>query len=149
MSNKKVIKAVICKPYEEAREIEVENDYKSLSNIIGGEVAVLDLIMFKVVIVYDDEGKLKSTPLNRAIYQVDELTDFKTKKKHQLIDIIANTFIVCGTDGENLISLSDKQIEQYINLFRFPEVFRLKEDGVEVIRIKDSEVVYSPWEDTK
>lgn len=137
MKNTEKIKVVICEPFIEAKEIEVDSDYVSLSNLIGKYVSTFDLITNKVVIVYDDEGKLNGSQFNRAIFQEDKLTDFKTKKKHQLIDLIYNSFIICGTDGENLISLTDEQIEQYKNLYKYSEILNMNDEKIMVTKIKD------------
>lgn len=64
---------------------------------------------------------MQATP-SRAIFQEDELTDFKTKRNHQFIDFIAGSFIICGLneDGE-LVSLPEEQLSQYLKLYLYPE----------------------------
>lgn len=147
----KIIKGVMCEPYKLAREIEVNADYNSLCKEIGGNVAVFELISDKVVILYDDEGKMNGSDLCRAIYQEDKLTDFKPTPKHRLIDIIANKFIVCGMNEGDFVSLTDKQIKQYMNLYKYPEVFDPDELGVNIMRIKDGTFDFRRvlWRDMK
>ena len=151
MKNTKKIKAVICEPFKKAKAIEVNADFDSLTEIIGDYVSTFDLITDKVMIVYDDEGKMNGSPFCRAIFQEDKLTDFKTKHKHQLIDLMYNTFMICGTDGENLISLTDKQIEQYRNLYMYSEILCMNEEEITVTKLKDFsiEVFDIDWNDVK
>lgn len=151
MKNNKIIKAVICEPFKKAKTIEVNADFDSLTEIIGDYVSTFDLVTDKVMIVYDDEGKINGSPFCRAIFQEDKLTDFKTKHKHQLIELMYNTFIICGTDGENLISLTDKQIEQYRNLYMYSEILCMNNEGITITKLKNSgaEVFNIGWNDIK
>lgn len=150
MANK--IKAVFCEPNKMAKVVETSTDYANLRGLIGCDIATtMELITNKVVIVYNDEGKLDGSEPNRAIFQEDILTDFKTKKKHQFIDFIAGSFIICGLneDGE-LISLSEKQLSQYLKLYLYPEAISFVETGIFILRYKEKsfDLITVPWEDT-
>ena len=57
--------------------------------------------------ICNDEGKLLSLPLNRA------LEDY---------DMIAGTFFICGVKGDAFVSLSDLLMIKYQKKFRYPEL---------------------------
>lgn len=145
------IKVVYCKPNERAQIIETSNDYASLCDLLGYDISTtMELITNKIVIVYNDEGKLDGSKPNRAIFQEDKLTDFKTKHKHQFIDFIAGSFIICGLneDGE-LISLSEKQLSQYLKLFLYPEEISMVETGILIVRFREKilDLIPVSWAD--
>lgn len=147
------IKVVYCKPNERAQIIETANDYASLCNLLGCDISTtMDLITDKIVILYNDECKFDGSKPNRAIFQEDKLTDFKTKRKHQFIDFIAGNFIICGLneDGE-LISLSEKQLSQYLKLFLYPEEISMVETGILIVRFREKilDLIPVSWADVE
>lgn len=66
-----------------------------------------------MVIICDEEGKIKGLPLNRAIRGEDG----------EIKDIMAGTFLICGDGEEDFESLSDELMEKYNAKFERPEEF--------------------------
>lgn len=147
-----MIKVVYCKPNEKARIIETATDYDCLCNLLSCETAeTMELLTDKVVILCNGEGKLYGATPSRAIFQEDKLTDFRTKRKHQFIDYIAGSFIICGLNEEGeLISLSEKQLSQYLKLYLYPENISVSDKGLLIFRFKEGtfDLISVPWADT-
>ena len=51
----------------------------------------------------------------------------------QMIDIIAGPCFICDCSGEDFGSLTDEQIERYMEQFKYPEHFFRTEDGIKAI----------------
>ena len=66
-----------------------------------------------IAIVCDDEGKLKRSKPNRAIYNSDGKVE----------DIICGKFFVCDCSTQNFRSLSDDMMQKYKKQFLLPERF--------------------------
>lgn len=148
-----MINVVYCKPNEKAKIIETATDYESLCDLLDCEaVETMELVTDKVVVLHNGEGKLCGANPSRAVFQEDKLTDFKTKRKHQFIDYIAGSFIICGLneDGE-LVSLSEKQLSQYLELYLYPEEISFLDEGILILRYKEKtfDLITVPWSDTQ
>ena len=63
----------------------------------------------------NDEGKILGMPLNRALYDL----------RDEIYDIIAGDFFICRApaDSDTFTSLTDEQIDNYMERFRYPEEF--------------------------
>lgn len=81
--------------------------------------------------ICNDEGKNMGLPLNRVL---------------ENYDIIAGAFFVCGIQGENFSSLTEKQMQKYQQMFLSPEKFIQTPEGLLCIRINP---VVSPKPKTK
>ena len=99
MNNK--IRILIVEPNKEPRQAKVEHTLQNLQNIVGGLVEFVEL-EHNVDLICNEEGKLRSLELNRAITN----------------DIIAGTFFIAGQHKGETISLSRKQIRKYKKRFR-------------------------------
>ena len=75
--------------------------------IVGGQIQALYPWEDPVALICNDEGKLLSLPLNRA------LEDY---------DMIAGNFFICGIEGDAFVSLSDPLMIKYQKKFRYPEL---------------------------
>lgn len=147
-----MIKVIYCKPNERAEIIETSTDYGCLCNLLGcEELETMELLIGRVIILCNGEGKLCRATPSRAIFQEDELTDFKTKRNHQFIDFIAGSFIICGLneDGE-LVSLPEEQLSQYLKLYLYPEKISALDTGLLIFRLKEDtfDLITVPWADT-
>ena len=111
----------------------------------------MELLIGRVIILCNGEGKLCRATPSRAIFQEDKLTDFKTKRNHQFIDFIAGSFIICGLneDGE-LVSLPEEQLSQYLKLYLYPEKISALDTGLLIFRLKEDtfDLITVPWADT-
>ena len=100
------------KPYE----AELEHDLESMRHCVGGDIEVVyepggrDAAM-----ICNDEGKLLNLPLNRALRD----------EEGEIYDVIAGTFFVCGAppDSESFTSLTDEQVNYWMERFAKPEFF--------------------------
>ena len=84
-----VIKEPAEKPYLE----EIENKLSELQRIVGGYIEIVQLAP-KIVVICDDEGKLKGYAPNLEYG----------------LDTLVGTVIFAGVEGEELKSLNDEQI---------------------------------------
>ncbi len=94
------INVLIREPGKEARIEEIEDDWKTYSEIMGGgfieTVAMPGIKGVRAII--DDEGKLKSLAPNIYLPEYD--------------DLLVGTAIFVTTKGENFAGLDDAQIEK-------------------------------------
>lgn len=95
------IRILIVEPNKEPRQVRVEHTLKDFQNIVDGLIEIVEL-EDNVDLVCNEEGKLRSLELNRAITN----------------DIIAGTFFIAGQHEGETISLSRKQIKKYKKRFR-------------------------------
>ena len=71
----------------------MKNDLHEMQQMVGGPIQALYPWEEPVAIVCNDEGKNMGLPLNRVL---------------ENYDIIAGAFFVCGIQGENFSSLTEK-----------------------------------------
>ena len=109
----KDIRVLLVEPGEHPKEITILNDLDSLQKVvsIGTEhQGLIEIIGIddRVCILCNKEGKLIGLDGNRRVGN----------------DIIAGVFYVVGEDGcGNLVSLPEKEMEKYKELFWEPEYF--------------------------
>ena len=84
-------------------------------SLVGGYIQALYPFDETVAVVCNEEGKLHSLPLNRALYDDDG----------NIYDVVAGTFFVCAApeDSDEFESLSEEQVEKYRNIFKYSEIF--------------------------
>lgn len=87
--------------------VEIGSDLKSMQDAVGGYIDIVPIAQ-NVAILLNDEGKVIGLPGNRRIYDGD----------HNVVDIIAGTFYVCGDDGDSLTDLPEDKFAIYYNYFR-------------------------------
>lgn len=80
--------------------------------------------------VYNDEGKLNGSELNRALRD-DE---------GQIYDIVAGDFLVVGLGEENFASLSPELMEKFKKEFHQPEMFVRMGRSVMALPLPDDKV---------
>lgn len=118
------IRVVIVEPGKYAREAEIGTELSELQEVCEGWIQTYYPFEEMVCIVCNDEGKINGMPLNRGI---------KDNETGELIDIIAGPFFICDCSGENFASLSQEQVERYMEMFRKPE--RFYKIGEEIVAI--------------
>ena len=101
------MKILFVEPGKEAQPAEIQGDLKEMQAIVGGQIQALYPWEDPVALICNDEGKLLSLPLNRA------LEDY---------DMIAGNFFICGIEGDAFVSLSDPLMSKYQEKFRYPEL---------------------------
>lgn len=109
------INVVLVEPYKFAKSVQIENKLSEMKQIVKGLICIYYLDE-NIVIVCNDEGKINGMPLNRAIH-----------KDNKIIEIIAGPFFICKAlpSEDTFSSLSDEEINKYLNLFKNPEYFIL------------------------
>ena len=108
------IRVVLVEPGKYAREAEISISPSEMQEICGGEIYLSYPFDEKVCLVYTEEGKIYGFPLNRGI---------KDMKTGELINIIAGTFFICDCSTKKFGSLSQEQVDRYLERFRKPERF--------------------------
>ena len=99
------MRVLIIEPMKEPHVADIENDLKSMQDVVGGLIEVINL-EDDIVMVDNEEGKLIGLEGNRRVGR----------------DIIAGTFFLCGSNDEGeFVSLTEEQIDKYTNRFKEPE----------------------------
>ena len=117
---------MIIEPLQRPRRADIPHTLRDMQQTVGGYIEIIRPFDDPVVLVCDEEGKLKGYDLNRAIAGKD---------------IIAGTFFLAGVDGEDLTDLSDDLMKKYEELFRSPQIFirshrgilALSDDGIQEV----------------
>ena len=82
---------------------EIDGSLESMQRIVGGDIEAVYPFDDPVAIVCNEEGKLLSLPMNRAL----------TDESGVPYDIVCGTFFVVGIGDEDFTSLTEQQIEKY------------------------------------
>ena len=82
---------------------EIDASLESMQRIVGGDIEAVYPFDDPVAIVCNEEGKLLSLPMNRAL----------TDESGVPYDIVCGTFFVVGIGDEDFTSLTEQQIEKY------------------------------------
>ena len=89
----------------------IENTLEAQQEVVGGDIEYLYIDDPESIMVCNEEGKLRNLQANRRIG----------------VDIIAGTFFIARDDGsEYLKSLTDEQIEKYME--RFNEIEHIEQE---------------------
>ena len=115
MNNEKDIKklrVLIVEPKKPPYVAEIENSLDVLQEMVGGDIQYVGLDR-DTFFYCNEEGKLLGLPGNRRLDNGD---------------IVAGTVIICRDDGTGVeASLTDEQIEKYMQRFREPERYTSQE----------------------
>lgn len=107
------MKVVCVEPLKPAYVKEIDRGLQSLQKEVDGYIEVInDFTDNQVVLICNEEGKIMGLPLNRGLVS-----------DGVIYDIVAGTFLVVGTNGEEFDSLTDEQIERYLQKYSRPEEF--------------------------
>ena len=112
------IKVVLLEPGKVARATEIDASLKCMQNVVGGNIDVVSLS--DALLIHNREGKERNLPFNRG------LSDETGKVR----DVIAGTCFICDSREDEFIGLSEKQTEEYIKKFKYPERFYRTGDGI-------------------
>ena len=101
MSEHEKINVVVVEPLRQPYKKEISNTLQELQEKVGGHIEiVMPFEDMNACLICNEEGKLMGLPYNREVNG----------------DIIVGTFMVAGL-GEDIASLTDKQIEVYKQRF--------------------------------
>ena len=101
---------------------EVGEELEDLQKEVGGFIEAVYPFEDDAAIICNEEGKLKSMELNRALYD----------KNGEVYDIIAGPFLIAGLTEDSFGSLSGEQIDRYARQYEKPETFLFDGDRMTV-----------------
>ncbi len=104
---------LLVEPLKPPVVVEMASDLESLQNAVGGYIEVARFFDDPIEIICNEEGKIHSLQLNRAIYD----------EQGEMREIIAGSFLVVGDGAENFESLSPEMLKKYTKVFEKPEKF--------------------------
>ena len=108
------MKVLIVEPGKPARVDDIENDLKTLQGIVGGYIETVTPFQEDVVLIVNEEGKLKGLPECRTLVCM----------KWNQMEPIMGTFIVCGIDWDecDVCGLTVEQARALKARFDWPSV---------------------------
>ena len=121
------ITVVACYPGKSATVIRIQNTLEAKQAFVGGYIQAVYPFDDPVAIVCNEEGKINGLEPCRALF--DESGD--------IYDIIMGPFLICGLDDEGFISLTKEQQEQYLAMFRHPQMFFLLNGEMVAIPVEE------------
>ena len=95
-------------PYE-AEISDGGNIYQEMHEIVGGPPQLCYPFEEPAALIYNKEWITHNTPFNRAVNNIQ--------------GVVFGTFIICGTDGGTLCSLSSEQAAYYKGMYHHAEFF--------------------------
>jgi len=103
------MKIIIVGVMQEPQIAEIKGNFDSMKNIVGESIQINLRPHDSSALVRHSEGSWLELPIARKFYCNGEL-----------VDIVHGTFFVCGTSlhGDHFISLTDEQIELYMEKFK-------------------------------
>lgn len=104
---------LLIEPMKPPSVVEISSDLDSLQKAVGGYIETAHFFNDPIEIVCNEEGKINSLPLNRAIYN----------KQGDMVEILAGSFLIVGDGEEDFESLSPEMIDKYSKIFEKPEKF--------------------------
>ena len=99
------MKILVSEPYQAPEWRDIENELEPMKEIVDGWLEVIPTSVKGVVIVGDEEAKLKNKRFN-----------FITE-----IDTIAGTVFFASVDGEDFASLTEEQAKEVLKKY-FPAI---------------------------
>ena len=101
---------VVVEPNKLPEERIIGENLEDFQKVVGGNIETTrDEKLPGMIIVVNEEGKIKGLPWNRRI------------KNGGAIDYISGTFFVIGDSGSDFVNLSDTQVKQAIHRFSLPK----------------------------
>ena len=124
-NNKETIRVVYCEPGKLARIKEIGTELEDLQRAVGGGlIEAYYPFEEEVCIVCNEEGKFNGMQPGRAVYS----------ENGRIEDIIFGPFFICDCSGENFGSLSEEQLERYLNQFRYPEHYARIDGKIKAVK---------------
>lgn len=125
MKKNKTIKVVSVPIGKQAFVKEIDRGLKSLQTEVGGYIQAIYPFSDEVALICNDEGKLMNLPLNRAL-KMDGMAG------NEIYDIVAGDFLLCYApyESENFESMPDDLLQKYLELFKYPERFLIKNQTI-------------------
>lgn len=120
MQKKDQLTVLIVEPGKPAYVKTIDHTLESLQAEVGGLIEQVCAFEDPVVILCNEEGKLKGLPKNRGLFDANG----------NLYDILQGTFLVIGVDESDFISLTEEQVKKYQALYHKPVQWVVWGDGL-------------------
>ena len=117
------MKILMVEPGKAPEEKNISGTLDSMQEAVGGTIQAIFPFDEPVALICNDDGKLMNLPMCRSLPETG--------------DIIFGSFFICAAplSYQNFTSLSEAQIERYMERFRSPETFmRIGGDTIFVLR---------------
>jgi len=110
---------------------DIGGSLEDMKKLVDGYIEVIHPFNDTALIVCNEEGKINGLPLNRSLLHPET---------GELYEIIAGNFFICDAppDSDDFAGLSDKQVEIYMETFRYPEMFIMENGKLVVIKCIDN-----------
>ncbi len=109
---------LIVEPGKHPYPADIPHTLEDMQQIVGGHIEIVCPFTDPVVLVCDEEGKLKDYEPNRLIPG---------------LDIIAGTFFLAGIDDDDLADIPENLIPKYERIFGAPQGFVRSPQGILMI----------------
>ena len=106
----KILRVVMVEPHEAPYELNITDQLEDLQETVGGMIEVIGN-GDGTLLVCNEESKLMGMDGNRRLNG----------------DVIAGPFFVVGTDGENFRSLTDAEVNRYLQVYAKPQQISQRE----------------------
>ncbi len=130
---KGMLRVILCRPGEVAEIVEIEDDLESMQELVGGLIEPYDPFYSEtdpryenVILVCNEEGKLRQLPPSRAIVDEDG----------HVMDVIAGPFFLCYApiESERFLSMPPDLEEEFRKKYELPERIYRTDQGFDVIK---------------
>ena len=121
------ITVVACYPGKSAVVMRIQNTLEAKQAFVGGYIQAVYPFDDPVAIVCNEEGKINGLEPCRALFG----------EGGDIYDIIVGPFLICGLDDEGFISLTKEQQEEYLAMFRHPQMFFLLNGEMVAIPVEE------------
>ena len=123
------ITVVACYPGETAEITTINYTLDSMKEFVDGFIQAIYPFKDNVAIVCNEEGKIRCLEPCRALYD----------EEGKIYDVIAGPFFICGVGEDDFISLTKEQQEEYLAMFRHPQMFFLLNGEMVAIPIEEGD----------
>ena len=130
---KGMLRVILCRPGEAAEIVEIEDDLESMQELVGGLIEPYDPFYSEtdpryenVILVCNEEGKLRQLPPSRAIVDEDG----------HVMDVIAGPFFLCYApiESERFLSMPPDLEKEFRKKYELPERIYRTDQGFDVIK---------------
>ena len=111
------LRVAIVEPDKEPYVKDIGNNLRAMQDTVGGYIEITrDKLLPGMLLVVNEEGKIKGLPMNRCTGT----------------DIICGTFFVCGSSKGDFRSLTEEQIKEVKLVYGLPKGDRKNNNEKEV-----------------
>jgi hypothetical protein len=99
-----MLKVVICHPHEAAHPIEIENDLRSMQELVGGFIETVNFVLGTnhYVLVCNENGKITGLEPNVIL------------RINNHLDVIVGSLFVTKAKGDSFINLNAANIKEVV-----------------------------------